>query len=150
MNTIKVALMSVINSKNFKLMDVQRKIKEFYASNDLTEDEKNELLEVAIQAANPDGERPDYQQMFEGLAARIETLEKKIANIETGEEEDNPADTEIPAWKPWDGISKDYVYGAKVAHKGKIWISDFQGQNTWEPGIVGTENLWIEWTDEAA
>lgn len=148
MNTIKIALMSVINSKNFKLLDVQNKIKEFYASNDLTEEEKNELMDAALRAANPDGERPDYQQMFEGLAARIETLEKKIANIEVGEDNNNPDNTEIPAWKPWDGISKDYQFGSIVAHKDKVWQSHFEGQNIWEPGLVGTELLWVEYTEQ--
>lgn len=143
MNTIKVALMSVINGKNFKLLDVQRKIKELWASGDLNDEEKNELMDAAVNAANPEGERPEYQQMLETLAERVAVLEAKVAELEG----DVPAEDEIPAWKPWDGISKDYQYGAKVTHNGKIWQSEFNGQNTWEPGIVGTEALWVEVTE---
>lgn len=143
MNTMKVALMSVINGKNFKLLDVQRKIKELWATNDLTDTEKDELLAAAMEAANPEAERPEQQAMLETLADRIAALEARVAALEAGGIEPEP-DTEIPAWKPWDGISKDYQYGAKVTHNGKIWQSEFNGQNTWEPGVVGTEALWIE------
>lgn len=149
MNTIKIALQNVINSKNYKLLDVQRKIKELWASGDLADEDKNELLAQAESNLNPEAERPEIMEMLKKLSDRIAALEAKHAAGDEGN--DGEENTEnIPAWKPWDGISKDYVYGAKVAHKGKIWISKFQGQNTWEPGVVGTENLWIEWADEAA
>jgi hypothetical protein len=31
-----------------------------------------------------------------------------------------------------------------VTHKGKVWISTFNGQNVWEPGTVG-EQFWKEY-----
>ena len=148
MNTIKIALQNVINSKNYKLLDVQRKIKELWASRDLVDEEKNELLSQAEANLNPETERPEIMEMLAKLSARIEVLEAKHAAGDEGTEGGESAEN-IPAWKPWDGISKDYAYGAKVAHKGKIWVSKYQGQNTWEPGVVGTENLWEEWVEEA-
>lgn len=39
-----------------------------------------------------------------------------------------------------------YMKNAKVRHKGKIWISNVDN-NTWEPGVIGTETVWIEYTE---
>ena len=72
--------------------------------------------------------------------------------------EEIPEETETPAaghvhtcevhenctaeWKPWDGISKDYAYGAIVSHNGQLWESVYNGQNVWEPG--SGDSLWIK------
>ena len=63
---------------------------------------------------------------------------------------DTPAET-IPAWKPWSGVpGSGYQQGDKVTHNGKTWESNFAGENVWEPGTLGTENLWIEVTEATA
>lgn len=36
-----------------------------------------------------------------------------------------------------------YMDGDQVTHNGKIWESQIDN-NTWEPGAVGTESLWVE------
>lgn len=36
-----------------------------------------------------------------------------------------------------------YMLGDKVKHNGHIWQSNIDN-NVWEPGVVGTENLWID------
>lgn len=140
---MKMALQNVINAKNYKLLDVQRKIKELWVGGDLTDEDKEELLAAAEQNLNPETERPEVMEMLKKLSARIAALEAKHADDNTENDGEGNAQT-IPAWKPWDGISSDYVYGAEVTHNGKVWISNFQGQNVWEPGVVGTENVWIE------
>ena len=53
---------------------------------------------------------------------------------------------EYPEWKPWDGISKDYQKGAIVSHNGELWESVYDGQNVWQPGAPGTENMWVKYT----
>jgi hypothetical protein len=47
---------------------------------------------------------------------------------------------------PWEQpISPNgYEKGAKVTHVGYTWESIYDGLNVWEPGAVGTENLWIK------
>lgn len=44
----------------------------------------------------------------------------------------------IPAWvQP--GSTNPYMRGDRVSHKGKLWVSDLDG-NIWEPGVYG----WVE------
>ena len=43
-----------------------------------------------------------------------------------------------------------YALGDRVMHNGKIWESTFDGVNVWEPGVVGTEALWKDVTDEVS
>lgn len=43
-----------------------------------------------------------------------------------------------------------YALGDRVSHNGKIWESTFNGANVWEPGVVGTEALWKDVTDEVS
>ena len=49
----------------------------------------------------------------------------------------------IPAWVQPTGAQDAYNIGDKVAHNDKIWESIVDA-NVWEPGSVGTDNLWKE------
>ena len=52
-----------------------------------------------------------------------------------------PDPTVIPEWEQPDSTNP-HSKGDKVAHNGKIWVSDIDG-NVWEPGVYG-------WTEVAA
>ena len=41
------------------------------------------------------------------------------------------------------GANNAYKQGDQVEHNGKVWESQIDN-NVWEPGIVGTESLWVE------
>lgn len=43
---------------------------------------------------------------------------------------------EWPEWVQPTGAHDAYNVGAKVAHNGKHWLSDMDG-NVWEPGVYG-------------
>lgn len=131
-------LKSVISTGGFKLADIQHRVKKLYAIGDLSEEQMDELLALAVGGISPEGERPEVMAMLLSMAERISALEEKLKPAEPGEET-----TEYAAWKPWDGISKDYATGAVVSHNGKLWESVFAGQNVWEPGAAGTESLWV-------
>ena len=51
-----------------------------------------------------------------------------------------PDPTVIPEWEQPDPTNP-YAKGDKVAHNGKTWVSDIDG-NVWEPGVYG-------WTEVA-
>lgn len=135
----------VISAGGYKLADIQHKIKKMFLLGDLTEGEMDELLQMASVGVSADAERPETLALIHTLSEKIEALEGRVKALEGGENE--PAG-EYPAWKPWDGISKDYQYGAVVTHNGQLWESVFAGQNVWEPGTAGTEALWIQHTEE--
>ena len=52
-----------------------------------------------------------------------------------------PDPTAVPEWEQPDSTNP-YAKGDKVAHNGKTWVSDIDG-NVWEPGVYG-------WTEVAA
>ena len=124
---------SVILNGGYKLTEIQHKIKKLYVLGDLTEEQADELINLASQGASPDAERPEILAMLQSLADRVKALEDKLANEEAGSEETD----EYPAWKAWDGVSSDYQYGVIVSHNGKLWQSTVEGQNVWEPGVYG-------------
>ena len=105
---------------------------------DLTETELENLLALASGGVSSDAERPETLQMIQTLAAEIDALRVRVEALEGGSGEKS----EYPAWKPWNGISKDYEIGAIISHNGKLWQSVFNGQNVWEPGATGTDDMW--------
>jgi hypothetical protein len=133
-------LKSVISAGGFKLADIQYKVKKLYVTGDLSEDQMDELMRLASVGVSPDAERPEVLEMLRGLDERIKALEEKMKD-QSGETEE-PAEYE--QWQPWDGISNKYQNGAIVIHNGVVYESYFAGQNVWEPGAVGTENLWVK------
>lgn len=48
----------------------------------------------------------------------------------------------IPEWEQPESTN-GYMIGDKVSHNKKIWESAVDN-NVWEPGAIGTENIWIE------
>ena len=144
---------STISKGGYKLEEVQRRIKHMFLLGDLTEDEMNELLDLSVNGASADAERPETPELIKTLAEKIAALEARVAALESNNNsgETDSGDDPIPQyeeWKPWDGISKDYVYGAIVTHNGELWQSVFNGQNVWEPGTLGTGSMWQKFTPE--
>lgn len=63
---------------------------------------------------------------------------------------DMPAEqTDVPAWvNPGTSISQAYVRGDIVAHEGRVWESQVQGANIWEPNGEGVHStIWADVTD---
>ena len=134
-------LWNIIQSGDYDLPDITRKIDIFYAEGKISDDQRADLLEQVTEHADPERERPDWAEMVERLAERVTALE---ARLDAGEGE-IPDSDKIPAWRPWDGLSALYAKGDKVAHNGKTWVS-LVDNNCWEPGIIGTELVWREVT----
>lgn len=139
-------LKTVISAGGYRLAEIQHKIKKLYVWGDLDKAQADELLAMASGGVSADAERPETLAMIQTLAAEIEALKSRVVALEGSN--DNAGDPEQPEyaeWKPWDGISKDYQKGAIVSHNGNLWESVFDGQNVWQPGTAGTENLWAKY-----
>ena len=140
-----------ISAGGYKLTEILHKIKKMYILGDLTEAQMDELVAMASGGVSPDAERPETIAMIQKLAAEIKAVEARVKAVEkalNGGNEDageNEETTAYPAWKPWDGISKDYQKGAIVSHNDELWESVFIGQNVWEPGTAGTEAMWLKY-----
>lgn len=138
---------NVITAGGYKLTEIQYKVKKLYILGDLTEAQMDELMSLAAAGVSSDAERPEVLDMLRRLSQRIDAHDERLAALEGG-----TTDTEEPAgyeeWATWDGVSDKYQQGTIVSHNGKLWQSIFKGQNVWEPGTAGTENLWVEYTGE--
>lgn len=53
----------------------------------------------------------------------------------------------IPEWEQPESTN-GYNIGDKVTHNDKVWKS-LVDNNIWEPGVIGTESLWVEVTEES-
>ena len=144
---------NIIQNGMFKVSDLTTKIDTLWAESKLTDDERNELVQMMTDHLNPSTEAREPKDLYERLEARVVVLEGAVKELQGGgEEEPERGEIVIPAWVPWDGISDNYQYGAVVTHSDKYWQNMLQGvQNTWEPGAVGVDDrYWKEITKEEA
>ena len=71
---MKEFLESVINTGNYKLADMENRIKRLFATGDLTEEDMVYLLDLAAEKAN-DSKQIDVSEVLADLEARISRLE---------------------------------------------------------------------------
>lgn len=135
---------NLIQSGQYGLEDVTNKINTLWVEGQLTDEQRADLLSQAVEHLNPDTERPEILTMLQGLAERVAEVENRVAALEG-----NPVEPdEYQEWEPWDGMSDHYQLGAVVSYGGKLWISVYDGQNVWEPGV--SDNLWQEYPSQEA
>lgn len=137
---------NMLQTGNYDLEDVVHKINVLWVEGQLTKNQRDDLLDQALEHLDPGTQRPETLAMLQSLAERMTAVESRVDALE-GKTPDPDA---YPDWVPWDGLSSDYQYGAIVAHDGKLWVSRHAGQNTWEPGsdVSNQMGLWVEYTPE--
>lgn len=148
----------VIMNGGYKLSEIRHRIMKLYAHGQFSDEQMDELLALASGGASAESERPDVMAMLHTLNKRYDDHELRLKALESadngnGIEGDAEAGSEqtYPEWKPWDGLSEDYMTGAIVLHNEKLWQSTYEGQNVWEPGAPGIdERYWVEYSPDAA
>lgn len=142
---------NVIESGNFKLADMSKKIDTLWVQGDLTDEQRTELLALMKENVKPESETPEQTELYRQILEKYTALEDRVTKLENGgAAPEPPVGVVIEPWEPWDGISDRYKYGAVVTIDQKYYISTYQGQNTWMPGSMGTEGLWKEISKEDA
>ena len=143
------SILNTIILGNFKRNEMLEKINTFYLYGDLTLEEADKLRGKVAEYMNAEAERPDILKLIQTLGTKIEALTERMVKLEQnsntesdGEDVTEPETTKYEAWQPWDGISDKYQLGDIVEHNGVLYESTFSRQNTWEPGVAGTEALW--------
>lgn len=140
---------TAILTGGYDLQAMASKIDALYAADRLTADEWQKLRKLCLDHLKPEDTRPELQQQLEYLAARVTALEAKVEALEAGQSGETGGETGYEYWQqPIAGLTDKYQQGAIVRHNGKLWLSTYNGQNVWEPGAVGTEALWTEYTPE--
>ena len=145
-------LENVIKHGKFDLSRVTGMIESGYIDGTYTEEERVELLALRDQYLNPETQAPETLEVLKRMEEKYAVLEEKysalelrVLALEGGEVPTDPVEPEeYPEWHPWNGIpGTGYKYGAKVTHNGVKYHSEYTGENTWEPGVLGTEGLWV-------
>lgn len=129
---------NVILNASYSLTDMMKKIDTVWIQGDITDDQKDELKALATEHAAPEA---SDKELLERALTRIASLEERITKLENGGTLPDTPEEEYPEWQPWDGINILYNKGSKCQHNEKKYIS-LVDNNTWEPGITGTETVW--------
>lgn len=106
---------SVINNKDFKLEDILYKINKMYVEDMLSEEEKNELDNLARSKAKMENSY-DIQRQLDEIFKRLEKLENNNSTDEEIEVE------EYPEYKQPTGAHDSFKSGDKVTFNGKKYI----------------------------
>lgn len=151
---------NVITSKRYALDDMLKKIDTLWAQNDITEEQRKELVALAQANADPEQSNAPLQTQINELAKQQSTLKETVTalsaavqkikeTVESGgtvvpEPEPEPQE-EYPVWEPYNGIPPvPYQKGSNCTHSGKKWES-MVDNNVWEPGAFGVgPEIWKE------
>lgn len=104
---------SVIETKDYDLADIIRKIDIMWWEGKFTDEQKEELQTLARNGASA-GNSVDVMQKLEEFDKRITALEKAFANSEPKEDEE---ETTVPEYE----AGKWYYAGDRVTFEGKVY-----------------------------
>lgn len=133
---------SVIESGRYELADMLRKIDNLWVQNELTEEQKKELVTLARNNAIPENSYADVQTQINKLVTMIEANQIEIRNLtdrmivlEGGTPEIPPEPEEWPEYKQPTGAHDAYYNGDKITYKEKHYICIMPNGSacTWSP-----------------
>ena len=129
------SVLIVIQSGEYNLSDLIKKIDTLWLKSYLTDDERESLTKLAIEKASPDSELPSFSERMAALEKRVSKLE---GNLSSG---GDSGSSDWPEWVRPTGAHNAYTKGSQVTHNGKRYVSKIDA-NVWEPGAFGSEFLW--------
>lgn len=119
---------NVIEKQDFDLRDILYKIAKMYIEGYITEEEKEELEEIARNNAKSENSYAPLQEQIDDLYSKYEELYKLIK----ADEPENPVEEEYPEYKQPTGAHDAYNTGAKITFKGERWEA-LQDGLVWSP-----------------
>lgn len=145
---------NVIESKNYELVDMLYKINKMYIEAEITEEQKEELDNLARTNAKAENSYAPLQKQLDNTNARIDSLEERIAKLEgeTTEEPSEPVqEDEYPEFVQPTGAHDAYNVGDKITYNGKKYICQINGC-VWAPDVYpqGWQEVVEEPTEEEA
>lgn len=131
------SVLIVIQSGEYNLSDLTKKIDTLWLKSYLTDDERESLTKLAIEKANPDAGLPSFSERMAALEKRVSKLE---GNLSSG---GDSGSSDWPEWAQPTGAHDAYAKGSQVTHNGERYVSQINA-NVWEPGVFGSESLWTK------
>lgn len=119
---------NVIEKQGYDLRDILYKIAKMYIEGYITEEEKEELEEMARNNAKSENSYAPLQEQIDDLYSKYEELYKLIKP----DEPENPVEEEYPEYVQPTGAHDAYNTGAKITFKGEKWEA-LQDGLVWSP-----------------
>lgn len=139
---------NVITNGKYELEDMLRKINIFWLQKDITDEQKDELTELARQKANPKESYAPLQKQIESLfknvgeiAKTLTEVNKRVTALESGEvepSEPEEPEEEYPEYVQPTGAHDAYHAGDKVTYEENKYICIAPESETvvWNPDVM--------------
>lgn len=126
---------NVIKNGDYELKDILNKIAERHINNDINNDEKTYLEELARNNANPKNSYAPNEDLIAQLFKRVEALEKKVF-VETDEpvEDEEVIVDEYPLYTQPTGSHDAYKIGDKITFNDKKYTC-IMDNCVWSPSV---------------
>lgn len=123
---------SVIESKNYELIDITKKIDKRCLEGVITEDQRDELIALARDGANAENSYAPIQEQIEKLASEIKELKAEVATLKNGGSVEVEPTEEYPEYAQPTGGHDAYKVGDKITYNGKKYECLIDGC-VWNP-----------------
>lgn len=125
---------TVINSGNFELNDIMKKIDIIWLQGGITDNERMQLIESARENAIPEASYAPLQEQIDVLAEKIAGQENRVEMLESSEPSVQPPveEDEWPEYKQPTGAHDAYHVGDKITYNGKHYVCKMDGC-VWTP-----------------
>ena len=125
---------TVINSGNFELNDILKKIDIIWLQGGITDNERMQLIESARENAIPEASYAPLQEQIDVLAEKIAGQENRVEMLKSGEPSVQPPveEDEWPEYKQPTGAHDAYQAGDKITYNGKHYVCKMNGC-VWTP-----------------
>ena len=109
---------TVIESKRYELADMLEKIDTMWLQDEITEEQKTELVDLARENAKLENSYSDLQKQIEQAFSEIAALKERVDKLDGTE----PDPEEYPEYVQPTGSHDAYHKDDKVTYKGKKYI----------------------------
>ena len=109
----------VINGKTYELTDMLKKVKTLWLEGDISDAQKEELIELARENAKPENSYAPLQNQIDTLFANVKELAQEIATLKNGGTLPEEETEEYPPYVQPTGAHDAYKVGDKVTYKGQ-------------------------------
>lgn len=122
----------VIQSKQYDLTDILRKIDTMWVQSSITDEQRKELESIARENADPENSYASIQEQINALANTVSNLKDIVEALESKDVSEEPDDEYLPYVQPT-GAHDAYNIGNKILWTdGNKYICQMDGC-VWDP-----------------
>ena len=122
----------VINGKAYELTDMLKKVKTLWLEGDISDAQKEELVELARENAKPENSYAPLQNQITTLFDNMKELAQEILALKNGGTLPEEETEEYPPYVQPTGAHDAYNIGDKITYNGKKYECQMNGC-VWNP-----------------